>query len=101
MLYNLLVPLADDFQLFNLFRYLTFRTGGAIMTAMLISFVIGRDGLVLDETELLEAMRKIDDGVAIAPLGYMVNCVHPSFIGAADQPPELFKRLVGIQANAS
>lgn len=41
MLYNLLYPLADEFQLFNLFRYLTFRTGGAIMTALVISFVIG------------------------------------------------------------
>ena len=41
MLYNLLVPLAEDYQIFNLFRYLTFRTGGAIMTALLISFIIG------------------------------------------------------------
>jgi phospho-N-acetylmuramoyl-pentapeptide-transferase len=41
MLYNLLFPLADEYQVFNLFRYLTFRTGGAIMTALLISFVIG------------------------------------------------------------
>ncbi len=41
MLYNLLAPLGDDFILFNLFRYLTFRTGGAIMTAMIICFLIG------------------------------------------------------------
>jgi phospho-N-acetylmuramoyl-pentapeptide-transferase len=41
MLYNLLFPLADDFQIFNLFRYLTFRTGGAVMTALIISFLIG------------------------------------------------------------
>ncbi|GLQ06001.1 phospho-N-acetylmuramoyl-pentapeptide-transferase [Sneathiella chinensis] len=41
MLYNLLFPLADDYTIFNLFRYLTFRTGGAIMTALLISFVFG------------------------------------------------------------
>lgn len=41
MLYNLLVPLADDISIFNLFRYLTFRTGGAIMTALIIGFVIG------------------------------------------------------------
>lgn len=38
---NLLVPFADDFQLFNVFRYITFRTGGAIMTAVIIAFVIG------------------------------------------------------------
>ena len=41
MLYNLLFPLAEDFTLFNLFRYLTFRTGGAVMTALLISFICG------------------------------------------------------------
>jgi len=41
MLYNLLAPLADQHQVFNLFRYLTFRTGGATMTAMLIAFVLG------------------------------------------------------------
>lgn len=41
MLYNLLTPLAEDFQIFNLFRYLTFRTGGAVMTALIISFIIG------------------------------------------------------------
>jgi phospho-N-acetylmuramoyl-pentapeptide-transferase len=41
MLYNLLVPLADEYQVLNLFRYLTFRTGGAMMTALIISFVLG------------------------------------------------------------
>jgi phospho-N-acetylmuramoyl-pentapeptide-transferase len=41
MLFNLLAPLGDEFQLFNLFRYLTFRTGGAIMTALVISFIFG------------------------------------------------------------
>ena len=37
MLYNLLTPLADEFGFLNLFRYLTFRTGGAIMTSLVIS----------------------------------------------------------------
>lgn len=41
MLYHLLYPLADDFAIFNLFRYITFRTGGAIVTALIICFVIG------------------------------------------------------------
>jgi len=41
MLYNLLPPLADEFQVFNLFRYLTFRTGGAMMTALFLSFLFG------------------------------------------------------------
>ncbi|MDX1423313.1 MAG: phospho-N-acetylmuramoyl-pentapeptide-transferase, partial [Kiloniellales bacterium] len=41
MLFNLLPPLADDFIFFNLFRYLTFRSGGAVVTALLISFLVG------------------------------------------------------------
>ena len=41
MLYNLLFPLADQYPLFNLFRYLTFRSGGAILTALMISFIFG------------------------------------------------------------
>ena len=41
MLFNLLVPLADDVAIFNVFRYLTFRTGGAVMTALVLSFVLG------------------------------------------------------------
>jgi len=38
---DLLIPLADNFQPFNLFRYLTFRTGGAVMTALVLSLLCG------------------------------------------------------------
>jgi phospho-N-acetylmuramoyl-pentapeptide-transferase len=41
MLFNLLAPLASEVQVFNLFRYLTFRSGGAVLTALLISFLLG------------------------------------------------------------
>jgi phospho-N-acetylmuramoyl-pentapeptide-transferase len=41
MLHNLLVPLADDYAIFNVFRYITFRSGAAVMTALVISFVLG------------------------------------------------------------
>ena len=41
MLYNLLFPMADQFAAFNVFRYITFRTGGAVMTALIISFLFG------------------------------------------------------------
>lgn len=41
MLYHLLTPFAEEFQLFNLFNYITFRVGGAVMTALLISFLLG------------------------------------------------------------
>ena len=41
MLYHLLFPLAGEIGAFNVFRYITFRTGGAIMTALLVSFFVG------------------------------------------------------------
>lgn len=41
MLYNLLSPLGDNIQFFNLFRYLTFRTGGATLTSLIICFLMG------------------------------------------------------------
>ena len=41
MLYNLARPLADHFILFNLFRYITFRSGAACLTALVVSFWLG------------------------------------------------------------
>ncbi len=41
MLFNFLYPLADQFSALNVFRYLTFRTGGAVITALIVSFVFG------------------------------------------------------------
>ncbi|OYV26861.1 MAG: phospho-N-acetylmuramoyl-pentapeptide-transferase [Acidocella sp. 20-63-7] len=41
MLYALLFPLAGYIHAFNLFRYITFRAGGACLTALIISFWVG------------------------------------------------------------
>ena len=41
MLYHFLVPLAKDWILFNVFRYLTFRSFMALITALVLSLVIG------------------------------------------------------------
>ena len=41
MFYNLLYPLADVFSPLNLFRYLTFRSIAAFLTALVLSFLIG------------------------------------------------------------
>ena len=67
----------------------------------IISFVINRSGSVLDGSPLIEAIDRIDQTVASPPTGYMINCVYPTFLDAENQSPDLFKRLVGIQANAS
>lgn len=41
MLYNLLYPLHTEFSFLNVFRYITFRTVGSALTALLVSFVLG------------------------------------------------------------
>src|SRR5215470_4738351 len=41
MLYDLLVPLVKYHSAFNVFRYITFRTAMATVTALLISFLLG------------------------------------------------------------
>ena len=41
MLYHLLVPLSQGGDAFNLFRYITFRAGGAFMTALIFGFLFG------------------------------------------------------------
>jgi phospho-N-acetylmuramoyl-pentapeptide-transferase len=41
VLYHILVPLSDQFGVLNVFRYLTFRTGGAVITALILSFFFG------------------------------------------------------------
>jgi phospho-N-acetylmuramoyl-pentapeptide-transferase len=41
VIFNLLSPLADEFILFNLIRYTTFRAGAACMTALFVALVLG------------------------------------------------------------
>ena len=41
MFYNLLSPLATDISLFNVFRYITFRSMAALVTALVLSIVCG------------------------------------------------------------
>ncbi|MEM9595290.1 MAG: phospho-N-acetylmuramoyl-pentapeptide-transferase [Acidobacteriota bacterium] len=41
MLHHFLVPLSDQFGFFNVFRYITFRTAGAVVTALALSILLG------------------------------------------------------------
>ncbi|MFH1138921.1 MAG: phospho-N-acetylmuramoyl-pentapeptide-transferase [Pseudomonadota bacterium] len=41
MIYHLLFPLHQTYPIFNVFRYITFRTIYAVVTAMLVSFILG------------------------------------------------------------
>ena len=41
MLFNFSAHFVDQFTALNVFRYITFRTGGAMLTALIVSFVCG------------------------------------------------------------
>jgi len=57
MLYHLLYPLSTSIKLFNVFRYLTFRTIYAMITALLVCFVIGP--WIIRKLEKLQARQVI------------------------------------------
>lgn len=71
-----------------------------------ISFVTGGDGSVLDGTPLQDAILAIDGCVGRKPIGFMVNCVHPSpfrktFQKTMIHSPGAASRVFGLQANTS
>jgi phospho-N-acetylmuramoyl-pentapeptide-transferase len=61
MLYHLLYPLASEVGVFNVFRYITFRTGAATLTALFISFVVG--------PPLIRALARLRVGQVIREVG--------------------------------
>ncbi len=67
----------------------------------IVSFVIRRDGCILDGTSLLDGILAVDKVVQEKPLGFLVNCAWPGFLNAEKQPREVFRRLIGFQANGS
>ncbi|MCB0804839.1 MAG: homocysteine S-methyltransferase family protein [Bacteroidales bacterium] len=71
-----------------------------------ISFMIRKNGCLLDGTSIAKAIQTVDKSVSTKPVGYMANCIHPSNLLKALQHPvnknsPLLKRFIGIQANAS
>lgn len=70
-------------------------------TPYIISFVISRKGKILDGTALAQAIQTIDSSVSNPPIGYAVNCAHPSFLLPETQDKSMFKRLIAFNANSS
>ena len=77
MLPDLLVPLADQFQVFNLFRYITFRTGGATITALIISLLCGPAFIRWLRTHQAEGQPIRDDG----PESHLLNKIGTPTMG--------------------
>jgi S-methylmethionine-dependent homocysteine/selenocysteine methylase len=67
----------------------------------MISFVINREGNILDGNTLEYAFNEIDTVCDPPPVGYMISCAYPSFIHADKQPDSVVSRLIGYLANAS
>jgi phospho-N-acetylmuramoyl-pentapeptide-transferase len=61
MLYHLFYPFASDISAFNVFRYITFRTGAATLTALFIAFMVG--------PPLIRALERLRVGQPIRDIG--------------------------------
>ncbi len=61
MLYHLLFPLHERFAVFNVFRYITFRTAGAVVTAVLLALLLG--------PRFIRTLRRLSVGQNIRDVG--------------------------------
>ena len=68
-MFYLLYPLADVFSPFNLFRYLTFRSIAAFLTALVLSFLIGGGLIRWLRSKQKQGQPIRDDG----PASHLVN----------------------------
>jgi len=77
------------------------RVMGSFSLPYLISFVIRRDGSLMDGTTLAEAIGRVDRASGDhRPTGFLVNCAYPTFL-PSDSDDGRLNRLVGFQANGS
>ena len=71
-----------------------------------LSFVLRREGTLLDGAPFGDVVRRIDDVSNPPPLFYMVNCVHPSVLSVALSSrlcgwDSISGRVLGVQGNTS
>ncbi len=76
MLYNFLISFVEEFSALNVFRYLTFRTGLAVMSSMIIVFLIGGPFIKFIESHKITGPIR-DDG----PIGHIVKKVGTPTMG--------------------
>lgn len=82
------------------------RAMAACARPYVLSFVVRAAGTCLDDTPLVEAVRRIDRDVQPPPTAYFVNCVHPTTFTRAMQQAlsaatGLNSRVIGLQGNTS
>jgi len=76
MLYHLLFPMADQFAVFNVFRYISFRTAGAIVTSLLLSLLLGP--WFVNQLRRLSVGQNIRD---VGPQSHMLKAGTPTMGG--------------------
>lgn len=72
----------------------------------IISFMIKKDGKLIDGTTINDAINIIDNSVDNKPICFMTNCVHPKILYEAlekdfNKTKSVFNRFKGIQANTA
>ncbi|MEA5085326.1 MAG: homocysteine S-methyltransferase family protein [Lachnospiraceae bacterium] len=72
----------------------------------IISFMIRKDGCLIDGTTISDAIETIDGNVERKPMCFMTNCVHPRVLETAlkfdfNKTKAVRDRFCGIQANTS
>jgi homocysteine S-methyltransferase len=82
------------------------RAMAACRIPYVVSFVLQRDGRLLDRIPLHQAVATIDAAASPRPLFYMANCVHPHVFEAAlaseiSRSRSVHERVIGLQANTS
>jgi len=76
MLYHLLFPLHEQYSVFNVFRYITFRTGAAVLTSLALALILG--------PWLIRTLRRLSVGQNIREVGpesHMVKAGTPTMGG--------------------
>ncbi|MGZ5459210.1 MAG: homocysteine S-methyltransferase family protein, partial [Thermoanaerobaculia bacterium] len=69
----------------------------------MLSFVVRPEGVLLDGTPFADAIASIDDATPVPPLGYSINCVHPTIAqrALATMPVDARRRVIAFQGNTS
>lgn len=67
----------------------------------IVGVVVRADGTLLDATPLRDFVERVDHGTRRPPLGYALNCVHPTIADEALAAQPIGDRAIGLFANAS
>ena len=73
----------------------------AVGVPAVVSFTVETDGRLPSGHSLREAVELVDAETNRSPLGFMINCAHPTHFEASLVDGDWLNRIVGIRANAS